>query len=133
MAFLGPGPWQSIAPALPSVPSQLLEGVWVAIGVLVLAFFARRARFGTVFLWALVWWLSGRIAIAFTWRDQALIGPLAVEQTLAIGVLLVVVSAAGPRSPALAAVDASADVGPAWPERPIDPTELPAPVIDRSG
>ncbi len=103
VAFLGPGPWQSIAPAMPSVPSQLLEGVWVAFGVLVLAFVARRARFGTVFLWALVWWLGGRIVIAFTWRDQALIGPLAVEQALAIGVLRGRRVAAGPRTVALAA------------------------------
>ena len=126
VAFLGPGPWQSIAPALPSVPSQLIEAIWVASGVLVLAFLARRARFGAVFLWALAWWLGGRIVIAFTWRDQALIGPLAVEQVLAIAVLVVVVLllALGRVRPGPA--DVSADAGLAWPERPIDPTELPA-------
>ena len=26
-AYLGPGPWGSLAPALPSVPSQALEGI----------------------------------------------------------------------------------------------------------
>ena len=37
VAFLGPGPWQSLAPAMPSVPAQLLEGAWAAVGVVVLA------------------------------------------------------------------------------------------------
>ena len=133
VAFLGPGPWQSIAPAMPSVPSQLLEAVWVTFGVLVLAFVARRARFGTIFLWALAWWLSGRIVIAFTWRDQALIGPLAVEQVLAIATLVVVVLLLALGRLRAGRADASADRGLAWPERPIDPTELPAPVTDRPG
>ena len=133
VAFLGPGPWQSIAPAMPSVPSQLLEATWVAFGVLVLAFIAHRVRFGTVFLWALAWWLAGRIVIAFTWRDQALIGPLAVEQALAIGVLVVVMVLLALGRVRSERADVTADAGPAWPERPIDPTELPAPVTDRSG
>ena len=127
VAFLGPGPWQSVAPAMPSVPSQLLEAAWVALGVLVLAFIARRARFGTVFLWALVWWLIGRIVIAFTWRDQSLIGPLEVEQALAIATLVVVLLLLIVGRVRSGRADASADTGPTWPERPIDPTELPAP------
>ena len=102
-------------------------------GVLVLAFVARRARFGTVFLWALAWWLGGRIVIAFTWRDQALIGPLAVEQVLAIGVLVVVGLLLGLGRLRSRHADTSADPDLAWPERPIDPTELPAPVTDRPG
>ena len=91
------------------------------------------ARFGAVFLWALAWWLGGRIVIAFTWRDQALIGPLAVEQVLAIAVLVVVVLllALGRVRPGPA--DVSADAGLTWPERPIDPTELPAASHDRPG
>jgi prolipoprotein diacylglyceryltransferase len=126
VAFLGPGPWQSLAPALPSVPSQLLEGGWAAIGVLVLAIFARRMRLGTAFLWALAWWLVGRVVIAFTWRDDALVGPLGVEQVLAIltlisvALLLVVGRVRAGRAGEGATRD---DL--AWPERPIDPTELP--------
>lgn len=133
VAFLGPGPWQSLAPAMPSVPSQLLEAIWVAFGILVLAFVGRRARFGTVFLWALAWWLVGRTVIAFTWRDQPLIGPLAVEQVLAIATLVVVVLLLAFGRQRAQRVGAPADGGPAWPERPIDPTELPAAVHDRPG
>jgi len=126
VAFLGPGPWQSVAPALPSIPAQLLEGAWAAVGVLVLAIVAGRLRPGTVYLWALVWWLVGRVAIAFTWRDDALVGPLGMEQLLAIVTLLVVaVLLAAGRMRAGAAAESAPPDGLVWPERPIDPTELP--------
>jgi prolipoprotein diacylglyceryltransferase len=126
VAFLGPGPWQSVAPALPSIPAQLLEGAWAAVGVLVLAIVAGRLRPGTVYLWALVWWLVGRVAIAFTWRDDALVGPLGMEQILAIVTLLVVaVLLAAGRMRAGAAAESAPPDGLVWPERPIDPTELP--------
>ena len=131
VAFLGPGPWQSLAPAMPSVPAQLLEGAWAAVGVVVLAVVARRLRFGTVYLWALAWWLVGRIVIGFTWRDDAVVGPLNVEQALAIVVLVGVAAllVAG-RLRADRAGDVEASDGLTWPDRPIDPTELP-PVADR--
>jgi prolipoprotein diacylglyceryltransferase len=133
VAFLGPGPWQSVAPAMPSVPAQLLEGAWAAIGVLVLAFVARRLRFGTVFLWALGWWLAGRIAIGFAWRDEATVGPLNVEQALAALTLVVVgMLLLGGRVRARRASDPASPNGLSWPERPIDPTELP-PATTRPG
>ncbi len=126
VAFLGPGPWQSVAPTMPSVPAQLLEGAWAAIGVLVLAFVASRLRFGTVFLWAVAWWLAGRIAIAFTWRDQATVGPLSVEQALAMLTLVVVALLLfGGRVRARLGSEAGPADGLTWPDRPIDPTELP--------
>jgi len=127
VAFLGPGPWQSVAPALPSVPAQLLEAAWAAAGVLLLAVIARRLRFGTVYLWALAWWLVGRVVIGFTWRDDPVVGPLGMEQLLGLVTLGVVASllvmghlrarAEAPHDPG---------TGLAWPEGPIDPTELPA-------
>jgi len=127
LAFLGPGPWQSVAPAMPSVPSQLLEGGWAAIGVLILAVVARRLRFGTVFLWALAWWLTGRIVVAFTWRDEALLGPFDVEQGLAVLALIAVavLLGVGRAGAARSAISDPTD-GVAWPERNIDPTELPS-------
>jgi uncharacterized SAM-binding protein YcdF (DUF218 family) len=54
----------------------------------VLAVVARRLRFGTVFLWGIAWWLVGRFVVGFAWRDVSLIGPLSVEQALAILVLI---------------------------------------------
>ena len=126
VAFLGPGPWQSLAPAMPSVPAQILEGGWAAVGVLVLAMVARRLRFGTVFLWALAWWLVGRIVIAFAWRDPAVIGPLNVEQVLATAVLVgvaLLLTAGRIRAGRAPEPEAFDDL--AWPDRLIDPTELP--------
>ena len=133
LAFLPPGPWQSVAPTLPSVPSQLLEGGWAAIGVLLLAVLARRLRFGTVFLWALAWWLAGRIVVAFTWRDEAPLGPFNVEQALAVLVLIVVAVLLGVgRAGAGRTAGSDTTDGVAWPERSIDPTELP-PAATRPG
>jgi prolipoprotein diacylglyceryltransferase len=126
VAFLGPGPWQSVAPAMPSVPAQLLEGTWAAIGVLVLAFVTGRLRFGTVFLWALGWWLVGRVAIGFTWRDAATVGPLSVEQVLAaVTLVTVALLLVGGRVRAGRPSELEPADGLTWPDRPIDPTELP--------
>jgi prolipoprotein diacylglyceryltransferase len=51
------------------------------------------AAAGYLFLAALAWWLAGRFAAAFTWRDEHGLGPFGAEQALslvALGVLLVV-------------------------------------------
>jgi prolipoprotein diacylglyceryltransferase len=93
-AYLGAGPWGSLAPSLPSVPSQLLEGiatggVAVALAVLLAAgWFGRRD--GRLFLVALVGWLIVRFAVATTWRDDAVLGPLCADQV--ISVVLIAVS-----------------------------------------
>jgi prolipoprotein diacylglyceryltransferase len=50
-----------------------------------------RLRFGYLFLLSLVWWLVGRIGIAFLWRDDLVLGPLDMEQVGALVVVLVVV------------------------------------------
>ena len=49
----------------------------------------------TVFLAALAWWLLGRFLVGFTWRDDRLVGPLNVEQALALVLLAGVVAALG--------------------------------------
>ena len=74
-AYLGPGPWGSLAPALPSVPSQILEGiVTLAIALvlgLALAFGAFRSRDGRALFVGLGLWATGRALVALTWRDPA--------------------------------------------------------------
>ena len=47
-------------------------------------------RFGLLFLFALAWWLAGRFLIGFSWRDEVSIGPLRIEQALALAALAVV-------------------------------------------
>ncbi len=91
-AYLGPGPWGSLGPAVPSHPSQLYEAV-VALVVLVvcLALVAGgqfRRRTGRLLVVALGGWMLGRFAVAFTWRDETLLGPLRAEQLILVAGLL---------------------------------------------
>jgi phosphatidylglycerol---prolipoprotein diacylglyceryl transferase len=93
VAFLGDGPWISADPALPSHPSQVYEGLWALAGIpIVLAWVnARRpSKTGGLFVAALSWFLIGRVVIGATWRDAPMIGPLNMEQVLAVLALLAV-------------------------------------------
>ena len=121
VAFLGPGPWKSVFPAVPAHPAQLYEAFWVLAGILPLSWLdsagairrlplrlrqhegwlrARQAageevapgrfRFGLPYLFALGWWLAGRFAIGFTWRDDVVVGPLRAEQAMALAGLVAV-------------------------------------------
>jgi phosphatidylglycerol:prolipoprotein diacylglycerol transferase len=87
-SYVGPGPWGSLAPAIPSHPSQLYEAVLVAavaIGLMALlsaGAFARRD--GRAFLVALAAWALGRTIVAGTWRDPAVLGPLRADQVLSL-------------------------------------------------
>jgi phosphatidylglycerol:prolipoprotein diacylglycerol transferase len=87
-AYLGPGPWGSLAPELPSHPSQAYEGlgtlawlVLLAAAVWVLAF---ERRDGRLFLVAILGWAVVRAAVSTTWRDPALVGPLPAGGVFAI-------------------------------------------------
>jgi phosphatidylglycerol:prolipoprotein diacylglycerol transferase len=85
-AYLGSGPWGSLGPAIPSIPSQALEGlvtiaVLVAVGLASLVPGLRRAD-GRLFLLALAGWSVGRAIVASTWRDPVVIGPLRAEQAI---------------------------------------------------
>ncbi len=105
-AYAGPGPWGSLDPATPAWPSQLLEaGLTLAVLFLVLVVVAaRRSRRvpapaglvrgvpepaahgqpdGRVLLLAVGLWAVVRFAVAFTWRDPVVLGPLRAEQAIA--------------------------------------------------
>ncbi|HSG85754.1 MAG TPA: prolipoprotein diacylglyceryl transferase family protein [Candidatus Limnocylindrales bacterium] len=121
-AYLGPGPWGSLGPAIPSVPSQLLEAGAVAVaGIVLVALMAAggfRRRDGRLYLAAAALWLAGRLLIAATWRDPAAVGPLNVDQVISVALLgavavawFVVGRRAGPDSATTSAID-----GPAWPD-----------------
>jgi prolipoprotein diacylglyceryltransferase len=121
-AYLGPGPWGSLGPGIPSVPSQLLEaGALALAGILLVALVAAggfQRRDGRLYLAGGALWLAGRLAIATTWRDPAAVGPLNVDQLISIallGILAVAWLVAGRRSgPDHAGTPASE--GPAWPD-----------------
>jgi phosphatidylglycerol:prolipoprotein diacylglycerol transferase len=93
-AYLGDGPWGSLAPALPSIPAQLIEaGATAAVAAgLVIALLggAFGRRDGRLFLAAVGGWLVVRLAVATTWRDPAVLGPLRVDQLISIALLAVI-------------------------------------------
>ena len=99
-AYLGPGPWGSIAPAVPAHPAQLYEAIVACIAIVVvggaLAAGAFRSRSGGVFALAVALWLIGRSLVAATWRDPVVLGPLRADQAISLGlaILAVVVAAA---------------------------------------
>ncbi|MEA2605620.1 MAG: Prolipoprotein diacylglyceryl transferase [Chloroflexota bacterium] len=85
-AYLGPGPWGSLGPAIPAIPSQALEAIATAVVlvVVVMASFLpqlRRAD-GRLFLVALAGWALGRAIVASTWRDPAVAGSFRAEQLI---------------------------------------------------
>ena len=86
-AYLGAGPWGSLGPAIPSIPSQALEAgatvlVLVLVGALSLIPILRRPD-GRLFLLALAGWSVARAVVASTWRDPVVAGPLRAEQVIA--------------------------------------------------
>ncbi len=101
-AFLGPGPWGSLAPAMPSHPSQAYEGLGTLVFALILAVIAGLGavglgatgrRDGRLLLVGIAAWSFIRAAVSVTWRDPVVFGPLgaAGSLALAIGVGAVVV------------------------------------------
>jgi len=89
VAFVGPGPWISAAPEMPSHPSQIYEAAWLALGAA--AIFLRPlgpdadpSQGRVLFGFALGWFLLGRVLVGFTWRDERIAGALNAEQALAL-------------------------------------------------
>ena len=95
-AYLGPGPWDSLAADIPSHPAQVYEAILGLITIIGLAAASRlefvSRRDGAALYAALGLWAIGRFAVAFTWRDPIIAGPLRAEQVL---LLLVAIVAAG--------------------------------------
>jgi len=74
-AYLGAGPWGSLAPDLPTHPSQAYEGALTLLILAVLAISLRleafQARDGRLFAAAVAAWAVGRAVVSMTWRDEA--------------------------------------------------------------
>jgi phosphatidylglycerol:prolipoprotein diacylglycerol transferase len=95
-AYVGPGPWDSLAAAVPSHPAAAYEAILglVAIAGLILAqrleVVARRD--GAALFVAIGLWAVARFVVAFTWRDEAVLGPLRIDQlqSLLVAALAVV-------------------------------------------
>ena len=91
-AYLGDGPWSSLAAYLPSHPSQSYEAL-LMVGVILLLGLALRAgafarRDGSALFVAVVLWALARMIAASTWRDAPVLGPLRAEQLVLVLVVL---------------------------------------------
>jgi prolipoprotein diacylglyceryltransferase len=89
--YLGPGPWGSLAPDVPSHPAQGYEALGVGI-VLVVVLLLRaigllRTSDGRAFAFALGGWATVRLVVAGTWRDPLAWGPFRAEQLIDIGIV----------------------------------------------
>jgi phosphatidylglycerol---prolipoprotein diacylglyceryl transferase len=109
-AYLGAGPWGSLAPALPSHPSQAYEGLATLAIVTVLTLTvvagAFRSRDGRLFFTAIGLWAIARAVVSTTWRDPVVAGGLNASGLIAVAiavgcaVALVIVTVRGHRSAA---------------------------------
>ena len=85
-AYLGEGPWGSLAPAVPSHPSQAYEGIATLVILVALAALfvlpSLRRPDGRAFFVAVGAWAIARALVATTWRDPLTLGPVRTEQVL---------------------------------------------------
>ena len=123
-AYPGPGPWGSLAPEVPSHPSQAYEGlVTLAILAVVcvgLVAGAVRVRDGRLFAGAIAAWALGRAAVSLTWRDEPAVLGLSAGGLVAAAVALGLLGAlliTGRRTPGPARLPAKGEVGWADPEK----------------
>ena len=89
-AYVGPGPWGSLGPEIPSHPSQIYEALaTIAILIVLMGLLTIpniRRLDSRAFLIAIGAWALARAVVASTWRDPVAVGPLRLEQTLALAV-----------------------------------------------
>lgn len=87
--YTGVGPWGSLAPEVPSWPSQAIEAVATLLAGSLAWFFMAlgifRRRNGAAFFLAVGLWAAARAVVAATWRDPAAVWVLSAAQLLALG------------------------------------------------
>ena len=128
-AYMGPGPWGSLAPDLPAHPAQAYEGAatlgWVVVLALIASSGVFAARDGRLFLVAIGGWAAIRAAVSLVWRDPIAVGPFgvsgAIAAAIAVGAVVGAIVLAGrARQRASAGIDATAagpgPGDPAWPD-----------------
>ncbi len=104
--YAGAGPWSDPYATTPTLPSQLLEAAAVLLVLLVVVLLAqtRFGRSGRLFAVSVALWALARAAVASTWRDSTVAGPLRAEQLLCLAIAIVsLVLLFAPRLPAPAA------------------------------
>ena len=91
-AYLGPGPWGSLVPALPSNPSQAYEGIGtlavLSILTIVVLLGGFRNRDGRLFFVAIGLWAVVRAFVSTTWRDPVVAAGLNAGGLIAVGIAI---------------------------------------------
>jgi prolipoprotein diacylglyceryltransferase len=89
-AYAGPGPWDTLVPAIPAHPAQVYGALaaLVALGVVLLVkrLGGFQAHDGSAFFVGLLVWALGRTLVTFAWRDDVVVGPLRAGALVALGV-----------------------------------------------
>ncbi len=90
--YRGDGPWGSLIPEITAHPSQLYEGFAALLVLQLMTIAAARGAFpkadGSALLVGIAAWSLMRAAVASTWRDAPVLGPLLAEQVIALTVAL---------------------------------------------
>lgn len=124
-AYLGPGPWGSLAPELASHPAQLYEGSASLLLALVMVLGGVGSRWtataGRLLLVVIGAWAAIRAVVSITWRDPAVLGQLPAGGVLAAGIVVgaavfLVTATLWSRRRTRAGVAADGDDGPSWPD-----------------
>jgi prolipoprotein diacylglyceryltransferase len=96
-AYSGPGPWGSLAPELPSLPSQAFEGIATLIVLAALTLILMSGVFerrdGRAFFLGLGAWGLLRAVVSTSWRDEPVL--LGLNAGGLIAILVVLVSTTG--------------------------------------
>jgi phosphatidylglycerol:prolipoprotein diacylglycerol transferase len=91
-AYLGDGPWASLAPWVPSHPAQVYEALVAFVVLFTLAVLLAVGLFrrpdGRLFLVGVGAWATGRSVVGTTWRDPEVLGPLSAGQLIAVAVAI---------------------------------------------
>ncbi len=76
-AYLGAGPWATMAPELPSHPAQVYEGIATLVILVLLTLFTAaglfKTRDGRLFFVGMGTWALARGAVTLTWRDSPVV------------------------------------------------------------
>jgi len=95
-AYLGPGPWGSLAPAVPSNPAQAYGAIAAAVAAasvgLTVWLGGFSAATGAAYFVAMFVWAVGRAVVSTTWRDEPVLGPIPAGGVIAIGVAVAAVA-----------------------------------------
>ncbi len=91
-AYLGPGPWGSLLPALPSDPSQAFEGIATLAILIALTLASALGAFGRhdgrLFFVAIGLWALARAFVSTTWRDPAVVAGLSAGGLLSLAIAI---------------------------------------------